>query len=489
MQERSAGSGDAANSAPERTQARSDEAAPLPPLSLYVHIPWCVRKCPYCDFNSHGLRQPLPEADYVAALIADLDASLPYIAGRNPVSLFFGGGTPSLFSGQAIDAILTAVRARLPLAHDVEITLEANPGTAEAEKFAAFRAAGVNRLSLGIQSFNPAHLQALGRIHDEREAHRAIDIAQRHFDAINLDLMYGLPQQRLDQALADLERALCHAPAHLSCYQLAIEPNTAFAARPPTLDADLCADMQEAIEARLATAGYQHYETSAFARPGRQCRHNRNYWTFGDYLGIGAGAHSKLTLPQNAVADVFADTAPRPGHAPSQPAGPRPDRRSGAPAHDTAACAHAQRPIIRQARWTQPARYMAQAAAGRACQDTHVVSDADLPGEFMMNALRLNQGFDAALFSERTGLPLARIAAPLRQARAEGLIEWRAALNAPARLDEPAAPENERAVQGGLSAPDEWMASGARSPRPPIHIVPTHRGRLFLNRLLALFLP
>lgn len=460
-------------------------AAALPPLSLYVHTPWCVRKCPYCDFNSHGLRQPLPEADYVAALIADLDAALPYIAGRDLISIFFGGGTPSLFSGQAIEAILTAIRARLPLAHDAEITLEANPGTVEAEKFAAFRAAGVNRLSLGIQSFNPVHLQVLGRIHDEREAHRAIEIAQRHFDAINLDLMYGLPQQTFDQALADLGQALCHAPAHLSCYQLAIEPNTAFAARPPLLDPDLCADMQEAIETQLAAAGYRHYETSAFARPGRQCRHNCNYWTFGDYLGIGAGAHSKLTLPPDIVVDVFAEATSRPYHS----AIPLSEARSGAPAHEAAAFRCARQRIIRQARWAQPRRYMAQAAAGCACQETLLVSDTELPGEFMMNALRLNQGFDAALFSERTGLALARIAAPLRQARAEGLIKWRVPQNVRTHPDEPMASGDEWTAPDEQPALDKWTASGARPPQPSMHITPTRRGRLFLNRLLALFLP
>ena len=380
--------------------------APVP-LSLYVHVPWCVQKCPYCDFNSHGLRGGLPEADYVAALIADLEAALPLVWGRRVVSVFFGGGTPSLLSGEAVDTLLSAIRARLPLVYGAEITLEANPGTAESGKFAAFRAAGVNRLSLGIQSFNPAHLKALGRIHDAQEACRAIELAARHFDSFNLDLMYGLPQQTMTQALADLEQALTFAPSHLSCYQLTLEPNTAFAAAPPALpDPDRCADMQEAIEARLADAGYTHYETSAFAQPGKQCRHNRNYWTFGDYLGIGAGAHSKLTVPT-------------------------PDGRR----------------ILRQMRWKLPKQYLAQVAAGRPVQDEFDVAAEELPFEFMMNALRLNQGFETTLFAERTGLPLEGIENTLRQAEQDGLIE-----------------------------------------RTPGCIAPTRHGQRFLNRLLERFL-
>ena len=380
--------------------------APVP-LSLYVHVPWCVQKCPYCDFNSHGLRGGLPEADYVAALIADLEAALPLVWGRRVVSVFFGGGTPSLLSGEAVDTLLAAIRARLPLVYGAEITLEANPGTAESGKFAAFRAAGVNRLSLGIQSFNPAHLKTLGRIHDAQEACRAIELAARHFDSFNLDLMYGLPQQTMTQALADLEQALTFAPSHLSCYQLTLEPNTAFAAAPPALpDPDRCADMQEAIEARLADAGYTHYETSAFAQPGKQCRHNRNYWTFGDYLGIGAGAHSKLTVPT-------------------------PDGRR----------------ILRQMRWKLPKQYLAQVAAGRPVQDEFDVAAEELPFEFMMNALRLNQGFETALFAERTGLSLEGIENTLRQAEQDGLIE-----------------------------------------RTPGCIAPTRHGQRFLNRLLERFL-
>lgn len=378
-----------------------------PPLSLYVHIPWCVQKCPYCDFNSHQVRHSIPEADYVAALIADLESALPLVWGRKVSSIFFGGGTPSLLSGPALDSLLTAIRTLLPIQPDAEITLEANPGTVEAEKFAAFRNAGINRLSLGIQSFNPGHLRALGRIHDDLEARRAIDIAATHFDNFNLDLMYGLPGQTLEQALSDLESALSYAPPHLSCYQLTLEPNTAFAAAPPVLpDHDTCAEMQDAIESRLASgsesAGYTHYETSAFAQAGRQCRHNLNYWTFGDYLGIGAGAHSKLTL------------------------------------HDR---------VLRQMRWKQPKQYLAGGAQATPLQEELSVDINDLPFEFMMNALRLNQGFAAQLFEVRTALPLIRIESTLRQAEEEGLIE-----------------------------------------RRPGHIAPTDRGRRFLNRLLQMFL-
>ena len=377
------------------------------PLSLYVHIPWCVQKCPYCDFNSPQMREGLPETEYVTELVADLESALPLIWGRKIGSVFFGGGTPSLLSGAGLDSLLTAIRTRLPLLPDAEVTLEANPGTVEAGKFAVFRSAGVNRLSLGIQSFNPAHLQALGRIHDDDEARRAIEIAARHFDNFNLDLMYGLPGQTLEQALADVEQALAFAPTHLSCYQLTIEPNTAFASAPPALpESDRCADMQEEIEARLAADGFDHYETSAFARPDRQCRHNLNYWSFGDYLGIGAGAHSKLTLHDEREWDVR-----------------------------------------RQMRWKQPKQYLTQVAAGRPQQDEFSVPPNDLPFEFMMNALRLNQGFDAALFEARTSLPLITVEAPLRQAEKEKLIV-----------------------------------------REPGRIVPTKRGQRFLNRLLEMFL-
>ena len=377
------------------------------PLALYVHIPWCVQKCPYCDFNSHEARGAIPEADYISALIADLESSLPLIWGRTVSSIFFGGGTPSLLSGEALDQLLTAIRMRLPLLPEAEITLEANPGTVEADKFAAFRAAGINRLSLGIQSFNPAHLKALGRIHDGDEARHAIEIATAHFDNFNLDLMYGLPGQTLEEALSDVETALAFAPTHLSCYQLTLEPNTAFAAAPPVLpDPDRCADMQDAIEDRLAAAGFAHYETSAFAQPGRQCRHNLNYWTFGDYLGIGAGAHGKLTLHDGKRWEVR-----------------------------------------RQMRWKQPKQYLAQVAQAKPIQEEFSVEMADLPFEFMMNALRLNQGFEPELFEMRTSLPLFAIENELRHAEQQGLIE-----------------------------------------RQPQRIAPTRQGQRFLNRLLETFI-
>ena len=375
-----------------------------PPLSLYVHLPWCVHKCPYCDFNSHEVRGAFPEAEYVQALIADLEAALPHIWGRKISSLFFGGGTPSLFSGAALDTLLTAFRTLLPLLPDAEITLEANPGAVEASQFAAFRAAGVNRLSLGIQSFNNAHLKTLGRIHDEHDARCAIEMAACHFNNFNLDLMYGLPGQTLAQAQHDVECALTFAPTHLSCYQLALEPNTAWATAPPTLpEADLCADMQEAIEHRLAAQGFVHYETSAFAQPGQACRHNLNYWTFGDYLGIGAGAHSKLTW------------------------------------HDQ---------IVRQVRWKQPKQYLQKTLQSQAIQEQTAVPANELAFEFMMNALRLNQGFDAALFTMRTSLPLARIEQALQRAEEENLLE-----------------------------------------RSLGRIAPTPKGRRFLNPLLKMFLP
>jgi len=362
---------------PASTATVLEFSAP-PPLALYVHVPWCVRKCPYCDFNSHEAGGEIPEAEYVAVLIADLQSALPLIWGRPVASVFFGGGTPSLLSPAAIDELLAAFRALAMLSPEAEITLEANPGTVEAEKFAGFRAAGVNRLSLGIQSFNDQHLKALGRIHGGAEAKRAAQLAGEHFNSCNLDLMYGLPGQTLEQALADIETALEFAPPHLSCYQLTLEPNTRFAAFPPELpDADTCADMQEAIEARLAAAGYANYETSAFARPGHRCRHNLNYWQFGDYLGIGAGAHSKLTL------------------------------------HDR---------VLRQMRWKHPAAYLEHAAAGHPVQETGDVAAGQLPFEFLMNALRLADGFHPALFEARTAQPLSTIMARLKMAEADGLL-------------------------------------------------------------------
>ncbi len=366
----------------------------LPPLSLYIHIPWCVKKCPYCDFNSHEVKPVLslsngpalslskegafPEKQYVAALIRDLEMALPQIWGRKVYTVFFGGGTPSLLSGEAIAEILRQVRMLLPLSGDAEITLEANPGTVEVDKFAEFKDAGVNRLSMGIQSFNDAHLKALGRIHSADEARAAIDIAQCHFDNINLDLMYALPDQTLDEALLDVKTALSFSPQHLSCYHLTLEPNTLFHRNPPQLpDDDASADMQQAIETLLAEGGYRHYETSAFAKEKRRSRHNLNYWKFGDYLGVGAGAHSKLSFPDK---------------------------------------------IIRQMRYKQPQAYMQQVMQGVPIQTENEVVRAELPFEFMMNALRLNEGFDPALFAERTSLSLISIQRELLEAEKRGLL-------------------------------------------------------------------
>lgn len=350
----------------------------LPPLSLYIHIPWCVRKCPYCDFNSHEARGGLPEQAYVDALLRDLESALPLVWGRKVSSIFIGGGTPSLLSGAALTRLLSEVRMRLPLVHEAEITLEANPGTVEAEKFAAFRDAGVNRLSLGIQSFNDAHLRALGRIHSSTEARQAIAIAQQHFGNINLDLMYALPQQTLEEALQDVQTALSFAPQHLSCYHLTLEPNTLFAHQPPEVpDDDASSEMQLRIEELLVAHGYVHYETSAFAQQNQQSRHNLNYWQFGDYLGIGAGAHSKLSF------------------------------------HDK---------VIRQARLKQPQAYMDGIVQGAQIQTEDTLGKDDLAFEFMMNALRLNGGFDEGLFQERTSLPLLLIRRELEEAERRGLL-------------------------------------------------------------------
>jgi oxygen-independent coproporphyrinogen-3 oxidase len=353
----------------------------LPPLSLYVHYPWCVRKCPYCDFNSHEARNVSSGAEeaYIAALIGDLENALPQIWGRRVVSIFIGGGTPSLLSATGLEALLMAVRARLPLLADAEITLEANPGTAEADKFAAFRRAGINRLSLGIQSFDDHHLAALGRIHDGAAARRAIDLALQHFDNVNLDMMYGLPQQTFDEARRDIETAARFGTPHLSAYHLTLEPNTAFHHAPPPLpDDDLAADMQEMVEATLAAHGLENYETSAFARPGRRCLHNLNYWTFGDYLGIGAGAHGKISSPTD---------------------------------------------IVRETRRRHPRDYMEAAARGEFVLERCAITNAERPFEFMMNALRLTDGFAPALFEAHTGLSLATQASPLRAAQSQGLLE------------------------------------------------------------------
>jgi oxygen-independent coproporphyrinogen-3 oxidase len=350
----------------------------LPPLSLYIHWPWCVRKCPYCDFNSHEASGAVPEQAYLDALRADLESALPLIWGRKIQTIFIGGGTPSLMSAAGLERLMSDVRTLLPLALDAEVTMEANPGTFEIEKFKSFRASGINRLSIGIQSFNGRHLQALGRIHDEREALRAVEIAHAHFDNFNLDLMYALPGQTLAQATQDLDTALAFAPPHLSLYHLTMEPNTVFAKYPPQLPSDdESADIQDMIAERTLAAGYGHYEVSAYAQPGRQARHNRNYWEFGDYLGIGAGAHSKLSFPHR---------------------------------------------VLRQARYKQPASFMEAAARGNAVHEEHEIARADMGFEFMLNALRLTEGFAPNLFGERTGMTINAIEPALDAAEAKGLI-------------------------------------------------------------------
>ena len=381
------------------------------PLSLYVHFPWCVKKCPYCDFNSHAQRGEIPEQEYTDALIRDLDfeLSLTPPASRLPplVSIFMGGGTPSLFSSAAIGRVLEAVAKRLDFASDIEITLEANPGTADASNFRGYRAAGVNRLSIGVQSLNAAHLKALGRIHGPDEARRALDLARTAgFDNINLDLMYALPQQTMAEAEADIRAACALAPEHLSYYHLTLEPNTEFHAKPPLLpDSDLAWAMQEQGERVLADHGYAQYEVSAYARAGRQCRHNRNYWEFGDYLGIGAGAHGKRTSFSSPV-------------------------------------------IYRRARHKHPRTYLDTAGTAQALQEEKKVPAADLPFEFAMNALRLNEGFDLRQFESRTGQPAALLAKSLAEAQRRGFLEIR-----------------------------------------ETQIRPSPQGRAFLNQLVGLFLP
>ena len=352
------------------------------PLSLYIHVPWCVRKCPYCDFNSHALRGKLPESDYVEALLRDLELDLPRVWGRRLHSVFLGGGTPSLLSPDAVDRLLAGVRARLPLAPDAEITLEANPGASDVERFAGYRAAGVNRLSIGIQSFDNTQLAALGRIHGRDEALHAAEAARlAGFANFNLDLMFGLPGQSPEAALADVRTAMALAPAHLSAYQLTLEPNTPFHAMPPPLpNDDALAAMQEAIEQTLASGGFNHYEVSAYAKSGQECAHNRNYWEFGDYLGIGAGAHGKIT------------------------------------GHDG---------ILRLARRKQPQDYLAQAGTTQVLAETRRLTPDEAVFEFMLNALRLVEGVPLTLFSERTGLPLAVVEMALAQAIRRGMLEER----------------------------------------------------------------
>lgn len=350
----------------------------MPPLSLYIHFPWCVRKCPYCDFNSHEAGAGFPEAEYLRALRADLEAALPLIWGRKIYTIFIGGGTPSLMSAAGLDQLMSDVRSLLPLDGAAEITMEANPGTFEAAKFKSFRDSGINRLSVGIQSFNAAHLRALGRIHDEEQARRAVEIAGATFDNFNLDLMYALPGQTLVEAAQDVATALSYAPPHLSLYHLTMEPNTVFAKYPPVVPSDdESAEMQDLIEATMREAGYGHYEVSAYARPGHRARHNLNYWEFGDYLGIGAGAHSKLSFPHR---------------------------------------------VLRQARFKQPASYMEHALAGNAVSESNEVSRRELGFEFMLNALRLEEGFAVNLFAERTGLPISAIDAQLNEAERRGLL-------------------------------------------------------------------
>lgn len=352
----------------------------LPPLSLYIHIPWCIRKCPYCDFNSHQAGAELPEQAYIQALLADLDTDLPWVQGREIQSIFFGGGTPSLFSAAAYEALFNGLQQRLSFAPGIEITLEANPGTFEAEKFAAYRQLGINRLSIGIQSFHPPHLQALGRVHDSVQAMRAVELAQQAgFDNFNLDLMYGLPGQTVEQALADIRQALVFNPPHLSWYQLTIEPNTEFYKTPPRLpqDDDLW-DIQEAGLALLAQQGFEHYEISAHAKPGQAARHNLNYWQFGDYLGIGAGAHGKITLPQTGQ-------------------------------------------VIRTQKTRLPKDYLQPAKPFLTSQQAIAADEIGL--ECLMNALRLKDGMPTAAFLQRTGLTLDAVAKPVQKARQLALLQ------------------------------------------------------------------
>ena len=376
-----------------------------PPLSLYVHLPWCLKKCPYCDFNSHELKEgTAPTARYLDALRADLEAVLPLVWGRRIQSVFIGGGTPSLFEPESIDRLLSDIRARLPLEPGCEITLEANPGTFERERFRAFRAAGVTRLSIGVQSFDDAALQRIGRVHDARQARAAVEEAASAFETFNIDLMYALPGQDLAALRRDLDTALAFEPPHLSVYHLTLEPNTLFAVRPPPLpDEDTAAQMLDLLVERAGAAGLDRYEVSAFARPGHRCVHNLNYWAFGDYLGLGAGAHGKLSFPHR---------------------------------------------VLRQVRWREPMSYIDKALAGQAVSNEEEVGRSALPFEFMLNALRLREGFALQLFRERTGLPLSAIEPALAEAERRGLLT-----------------------------------------RDLERVVPTARGFDFLSDLQALFLP
>ena len=351
----------------------------LPPLALYIHIPWCVRKCPYCDFNSHTASPVLPEEEYVDALLADLDQDLHAVYGRELSSIFFGGGTPSLFSAAALGRLLKGVEQRIRFAADIEITLEANPGTFEQDKFIAYRALGINRLSIGIQSFQEAKLKALGRIHNGAEAIRAADMARlAGFDNFNLDLMHGLPDQSLDDALGDLRQAIAMQPTHLSWYQLTLEPNTVFWNQPPVLpEDDTLWDIQEAGQALLAEHGYAQYEVSAYAQPGLAARHNLNYWSFGDFIGIGAGAHGKLSHPDGRIVRTWKTRLPKD--------------------------------------YLNPAKNF---QAGE-----KYLGDDELPFEFLMNALRLTEGVAAELYPQRTGLTLQSLAQGRREAEQSGLLQ------------------------------------------------------------------
>ena len=356
------------------------QLAALPPLTLYIHLPWCLKKCPYCDFNSHAVPAAgLPEQAYIAALLADLEAALPLIWGRTVHSIFLGGGTPSLFSPAAMDQLLGALRARVRLEADCEITLEANPGTFEKDRFRAFRAAGVTRLSIGVQSFSDEALKALGRVHDRAQAIAAVEEAAHAFDTFNLDIMYALPGQDLAALKEDMALALTLAPPHISIYHLSIEPNTYFAKFPPQLpEEDTAYEMLDLITEMTGQAGLQRYEVSAYARPGHACRHNLNYWKFGDYLGLGAGAHSKLSFAHR---------------------------------------------VVRQVRFREPALYLEKALAGAFVAQETQVSRSDLPFEFMLNALRLKDGFALQLFAERTGLPMTAIEKELQLAQEKGWLE------------------------------------------------------------------
>ncbi len=351
------------------------------PLSLYIHIPWCVRKCPYCDFNSHQMPDEIPETDYIEALLRDLESELPHIWGRPIESIFIGGGTPSLFSAEGIDALLRGLRERLPLRPTMEITLEANPGTFEQERFSAYREAGINRLSIGIQSYNAGHLKALGRIHNAEEAINAAHIAkQAGFDNFNLDLMHGLPRQTPEQAMHDLQKAISFEPTHISWYQLTIEKNTLFHHSPPLLpDDEHLWQIQKQGQSLLADAGYTQYEVSAYAQKNRQCIHNINYWEFGDYLGIGAGAHGKITQPDGT--------------------------------------------ITRHKKYRQPAKYTKEALLGKARSATTTLEKQDKIFEFMLNTLRLKEGFNKVAFERRTGLPLSKIDPNIKQATHQGLLQ------------------------------------------------------------------